>query len=78
MELVSHEIDRQLFKRQMSLYTKIDNLINSRFNEFDPDMLSVLTNTLMNLDDRIQIYKKGLQHGEMFNVNYTRNKKESK
>ena len=58
MELVSHEIDRQLFKRQMSLYTKIDNLINSRFNEFDPDMLSVLTNTLMNLDDRIQIYKK--------------------
>jgi hypothetical protein len=78
MELVSFEIDRQLFRKQMSLYMKIDNLINSRFNEIDPDMLSVLTRTLMDLDDKIQIYKKGLQHGEMFNVNYTRNKKEKK
>ena len=78
MKLNSYEIDNQLFKKQMSLYMKIDNLINSRFNEFDPDMLSVLTNTLMNLDDRIQMYKKGLQHGEMFNVNYTRNPKERK
>jgi hypothetical protein len=56
MELVSFEIDRQLFRKQMSLYMKIDNLINSRFNEFDPDMLSVLTRTLMDLDDKIQIY----------------------
>ncbi len=78
MELVSHEIDKQLFRKQMSLYMKIDNLINSRFNELDPDMLSVLTRTLMDLDDKIQIYKKGLQHGEMFNVNYNRNSKESK
>lgn len=78
MELVSHEIDKQLFRKQMSLYMKIDNLINSRFNELDPDMLSVLTRTLMDLDDKIQIYKKGLQHGEMFNVNYNRNSKERK
>jgi hypothetical protein len=78
MRLNSHEIDNQLFKKQMSLYMKIDNLINSRFNEFDPDMLSVLTRTLMDLDDKIQIYKKGLQHGEMFNVNYSRNIKENK
>ena len=41
-------------------------------------MLSVLTRTLMDLDDRIQLYKKGLQHGEMFNTNYTRSKKEFK
>ncbi len=78
MELVSHEIDKQLFRKQMSLYMKIDNLINSRFNELDPDILSVLTRTLMDLDDKIQIYKKGLQHGEMFNVNYNRNPKERK
>ena len=57
---------------------KIDTLINSRFNEFDPDMLSVLTRTLMDLDDKIQLYKSGLKHGEMFNVNYTRNTKERK
>jgi len=78
MKLNSYEIDNQLFNKQMSLYMKIDNLINSRFNELDPDMLSVLTRTLMELDDRIQLYKKGLQHGEMFNVNYTRSKKELK
>ena len=76
MKLNSYEIDNQLFNKQMSLYIKIDNLINSRFNEFDPDMLSVLTRTLMDLDDRIQIYKKGLQHGEMFNANHYRNQKE--
>lgn len=78
MKLNSYEIDNQLFNKQMSLYMKIDNLINSRFNELDPDMLSVLTRTLMDLDDRIQLYKKGLKHGEMFNVNYTRSKKELK
>ena len=78
MKLNSYEIDNQLFNKQMSLYLKIDNLINSRFNEFDPDMLSVLTRTLMDLDDKIQIYKRGLQHGEMFNKNYTRKIKENK
>lgn len=78
MELISYEIENQLFKKQMSLYMKIDNLINSRFNELDPDMLSVLTRTLMDLDDRIQVYKKGLKHGEMFNVNYNNNPKERK
>ena len=78
MKLNSYEIDNQLFKKQMSLYMKIDNLINSRFNELDPPMLSVLTRTLMDLDDRIQVFKKSLKHGEMFNVNYTRNPKEMK
>ncbi len=76
MKLNSYEIDNQLFRKQMSLYIKIDNLINSRFNEFDPDMLSVLTRTLMDLDDRIQIYKNGLKHGEMFNVGHYRKPKE--
>jgi hypothetical protein len=62
----------------MGLYMKIDNLINKRFDEIDPDMLSVLTRTMMDLEDRIQIYKRGLHHGEMFNMNYTRNPKERK
>ncbi len=51
----------------MSLYTKIDNLINQKFNELDPDMLSVLTRTLMDLEDRIQFYIKDLKQREMFN-----------
>ncbi len=78
MKLNSYEIDNQIFNKQMSLYMKIDNLINKKFDELEPDILSVLTRTLMDLDDRIQIYKNGLKHGEMFNVNYTRNPKERK
>ena len=78
MKLNSYEIDNQIFNKQMSLYMKIDNLINKKFDELEPDILSVLTRTLMDLDDRIQIYKNGLKHGEMFNVNYTRKPKERK
>lgn len=59
MKLNSFEIDNQLFQKQMGLYIKIDNLINKKFDELEPDILSVLTRTLMDLDDRIQIYKKG-------------------
>ena len=76
MKLNSYEIDNQLFQKQMGLYIKIDNLINKKFDELEPDILSVLTRTLMDLDDRIQIYKKGLQHGEMFNVGHYRKSKE--
>ena len=76
MKLNSFEIDNQLFQKQMGLYIKIDNLINKKFDELEPDILSVLTRTLMDLDDRIQIYKKGLQHGEMFNSGQYRKPKE--
>ena len=78
MKYTSTEIETILFNKQMSLYTKIDNLINQRFNELDPDMLSVLTRTLMDLDDRIQFYKKNLRHGELFGVTYHNNRKEKK
>ena len=78
MKYNSNEIETILFNKQMSLYTKIDILINQRFNELDPDMLSVLTRTLMDLDDRIQFYKKNLKHGEMFGITYHNNRKEKK
>ena len=76
MKLNSYEIDNQLFQKQMGLYIKIDNLINKKFDELEPDILSILSRTLMDLDDRIQIYKKGLQHGEMFNTGHYRKPKE--
>ena len=76
MKLNSYEIDNQLFQKQMGLYIKIDNLINKKFDELEPDILSVLTRTLMDLDDRIQIYKRGLQHREMFNEGHYRKPKE--
>jgi hypothetical protein len=72
MKLNSYEIDNQLFQRQMGLYIKIDNLINKKFDEIEPDILSILSRTLMDLDDRIQIYRKGLANGEMFNANHYR------
>jgi len=78
MKLNSYEIDNQLFNRQMGLYVKIDNLINKRFDELDPDILSVLTRTMMDLEDRIQIYKKELQKGEMFGVTYQNLRKSKK
>lgn len=78
MKYNSNEIETLLFNKQISLYTKIDNLINQRFNELDPDMLSVLTRTLMDLDDRIQFYKKNLKQGELFGITYHNNRKEKK
>jgi hypothetical protein len=62
----------------MGLYVKIDNLINKRFDELDPDILSVLTRTMMDLEDRIQIYKKELQKGEMYGVTYQNLRKNKK
>ena len=53
-----------LLEKKLNInYCTIDNLINKKFDELEPDILSVLTRTLMDLDDRIQIYKRGLQHG---------------
>lgn len=76
MEMNSYEIDNHLFNKQMSLYNKIDNLINKKFDELDPDILSVLTRTLMDLDDRIKEYNKVIKNRDMFNVDYDRVKKE--
>ncbi len=76
MKLNSYEIDNEIFNKQMSLYLKIDNLINKRFDELEPDILSILTRTLMDLDDRIQVYKKGMQNKELYSSNTYRYSKE--
>jgi hypothetical protein len=78
MKLNSYEISYLLFKKQLDMYLKIDKLIQNRFDELDPDILSVLTRTQGELSDKIEIYTKELKHGEMFNINYTRNPKERK
>jgi hypothetical protein len=78
MKFNSYEISNLLFKKQLDMYLKIDRLIQNRFDELDPDMLSVLTRTQGELSDKIEIYTRDLKHGEMFNVNYTRNPKEKR
>ena len=67
MKYNSNEIETILFHKQMNLYTRIDNLLNQRFEELEPDVISDLTSTLIELDDRIQSYKRDLKQREMFN-----------
>lgn len=66
MKRNSIEIEELLFNKQMELYIRIDNLINKQFDELEADVMSVLTRTLMDLEDRIQSYKKELEKREMY------------
>ena len=66
MKYNSNEIETILFHKQMSLYTRIDNLLNQKFDELPPDTISDLTSTLIELDDRIQSYKRELKQREMY------------
>lgn len=66
MKFNSNEIETILFHKQMNLYTRIDNLLNQKFDELEPDVISDLTSTLIELDDRIQSYKRDLKQREMY------------
>ena len=70
MKYNSNEIETILFHKQMNLYTRIDNLLNQRFEELEPDVISDLTSTLIELDDRIQSYKRDLKQRELFGTTY--------
>lgn len=78
MKFNSYEIDDILFNRQLSLYQRIDDMIKKHFNELDSDRLAVLSRTLLELEERMQLYKKGLQHNELFGHTYRNNRKERK
>ena len=78
MKQNSYEISNLLYKKQLGMYLKIDKLIQAKFDELDPDMLSVLSRTQGELSEKIELYIRNLKHGELFNVNYTRNPKERK
>jgi len=68
MEMNSYEIDRLLYQKQIRLYQRIDDLINKQFDTLEADKLAVLTRTMKDLEGSIQLYKKGLQNGELFGV----------
>ena len=78
MEFNSYEIDRILFNRQMELYKRIDDMIKKHFDELDSDRLAVLSRTLLELEERMQLYKKGLQHSELYGVTYRSIRKDKK
>jgi len=67
MKYNSTEIETILFHKQMNLYTRIDTLLNQKFDELEPGVISDLTSTLIELDDKIQYYKRELKQREMFN-----------
>ena len=70
MKYNSNEIETILFQKQINLYTRIDNLLNQKFDELEPDVISDLTSTLIELDDRIQSYKRDLKQRELFGTTY--------
>jgi len=70
MKRNSIEIEELLFNKQLELYIRIDNLINKQFDELEADVMRVFTRTLMDLEDRIQLYRKELERKEMFGKTY--------
>ena len=75
MKFNSYEIEEILFNRQLNLYQRIDDMIKKHFDELDSDRLAVLSRTLLELEERMQLYKKGLQNGELFGITYHSNRK---
>jgi hypothetical protein len=69
MRYNSTEISLSLLEKQLSLYDRIDNLIQTKFEELGPETISDLTSTLIDLEDKIQLNLKELKQREMFNNN---------
>jgi hypothetical protein len=67
MRYNSTEISLSILEKQLSLYDRIDNLIQTKFEELGSDTISDLTNTLIDLEDKIQLNLKELKQREMFN-----------
>jgi hypothetical protein len=69
MKYNSTEISLSLLEKQLSLYDRIDNLVQTKFEELGPETISDLTSTLIDLEDKIQLNLKELKQREMFNNN---------
>jgi hypothetical protein len=66
MKYNSTEISLSLLEKQLSLYDRIDNLIQTKFEELGPETISDLTSTLIDLEDKIQMNLKELRQREMY------------
>ncbi len=62
----SDEIGDIMFQKQFELYIKLDSMINSKFDDLEPDILSILSRTLLDLDEKIQLYRIELKKRETF------------
>ena len=66
MRYNSTEISLSLLEKQLSLYDRIDNLIQTKFEELGPERISDLTSTLIDIEDKIQLNLKELKQREMY------------
>jgi hypothetical protein len=66
MKYTSNEIDYMLFRNDLELYERINNIVKLRFDTIDEDRLSILLGRLLDLNTNISMYSKMLKSKEMY------------
>jgi len=66
MKYTSNEIDYMLFKNDLELYERINNIVKLRIDTIDEDRLSILLGRLLDLNTNISMYSKMLKSKEMY------------
>jgi hypothetical protein len=66
MKYTSNEIDYMLFRNDLELYERINNIVKLRIDTIDEDRLSILLGRLLDLNTNISMYSKMLKSMEMY------------
>jgi hypothetical protein len=66
MKYTSNEIDCMLFRNDLELYERINNIVKLRIDTIDEDRLSILLGRLLDLNTNISMYSKMLKSKEMY------------
>ena len=66
MKYTSNEIDYMLFRNDLELYERINNIVKLRIDTIDEDRLSILVGRLLDLNTNISMYSKMLKSKEMY------------
>ncbi len=66
MKYTSNEIDYMLFRNDLELYERINNIVKLRIDTIDEDRLSILLGRLLDLNTNITMYSKMLKSKEMY------------
>ena len=64
MKYTSNEIDYMLFRNDLELYERINNIVKLRIDTIDEDRLSILLGRLLDLNTNISMYSKMLKSKE--------------
>jgi len=66
MKYTSNEIDYMLFRNDLELYERINNIVKLRIDTIEEDRLSILLGRLLDLNTNISMYSKMLKSKEMY------------